>query len=185
MIAVVVPLKSFDLAKGRLSEVLDPCERARLAQKMATGVLAAAHDLPKWVVCGDADVARWALGHDAGVIWREPTGLNNAAQAGVDWCASEGHSRAIVAHGDLPLATDLTWLADRTEDVIVVTDRRHDGSNVVVVPTVAGFKFQYGPGSAAKHHAEAKRLGLTCAVIEDEELGWDVDTPEDLQGLHQ
>lgn len=152
---------------------------------MATGVLAAAHDLPKWVVCGDEAVARWALGHDAGVIWREPTGLNNAARAGVDWCASEGHSRVIVAHGDLPLATDLTWLADRTEDVIVITDRRQDGSNVVVVPTIADFKFQYGPGSAAKHQAEAERLGLTCAVIEDEELGWDVDIPEDLRGLQQ
>ena len=183
MIAVVVPLKSFDLAKGRLSDALEPSERAVLAEQMATKVLAAAHDLAKWVVCGDRDVATWALRNGAGVIWREPTGLNNAAQSGIDWCRSEGHTRAIVAHGDLPLAKDLTWLADRTEDVVVVTDRRKDGSNVVLVPTNVEFKFQYGPGSAAKHRQEADRLGLRCVVIEDVELGWDVDLPEDLKGL--
>ena len=181
--AVVVPLKSFDLAKGRLSEALTPDERAALAQEMATKVLRAAHDLPKWVVCGDPDVATWAMINSAGVIWRRPTGLNNAALAGTSWCASEGHDRVIVSHGDLPLATDLRWLAEVASDVVVVTDRRQDGSNVVVVPTDAGFQFQYGPGSAAKHKAEAERLGLTFSMLEDEELGWDVDVPEDLQGL--
>lgn len=185
MIAVVVPLKSFDLAKGRLSDALQPEERARLAEQMATGVLAAAKDLPKWVVCGDHAVSAWALRHGAGVIWREPTGLNNAVTAGAQWCRSEGHKRVIISHGDLPLATDLTWLCSRSEDVVVVTDRRQDGSNVVLLPTDSGFQFHYGPDSAAKHKTEAERLGLSCVILEDEQLGWDVDVPEDLQGLSQ
>ncbi len=166
-----------------MSEVLEPSERSDLAKKMATGVLAAADGLPKWVVCGDPNVSSWALSNGAGVIWREPKGLNNAVAAGVQWCATEGHERVIIAHGDLPFATDLTWLAGRSEDVVIVTDRRKDGSNVVVVPTSQRFVFQYGPGSAAKHAAEAKRLGLSWIILEDEQLGWDVDVPEDLQGL--
>jgi 2-phospho-L-lactate guanylyltransferase len=48
------------------------------------------------------------------------------------------------------------------------------------VPTGARFGFAYGPGSAARHRAEAERLGLALRVTEDEQLGWDVDTPEDL-----
>lgn len=185
MIAVVVPVKSFDLAKGRLADAIGPEERAQLAEQMATGVLRAAKDLPKWVVCGDQAVSAWALGHGAGVIWREPTGLNNAVTAGVQWCRSEGHQRVIIAHGDLPLASDLTWLGSRSEDVVIVTDRRQDGSNVVMVPTDSGFQFQYGADSAAKHATEADRLGLSCVILEDEQLGWDVDVPEDLQGLSQ
>lgn len=183
MTAVVVPLKSFDLAKGRLSDALTPAQRAELAQTMATRVVTATHDLPAWVVCDDPDVAAWALSHAVGIIWREPTGLNNAARAGVEWCRQDGHARVIIAHGDLPLATDMTWLAKMTEDVVVVTDRRQDGSNVVVVPADADFKFQYGPGSAAKHQVEAERLGLSFALLEDPELSWDIDVPEDLEGL--
>lgn len=180
----MVPLKSFDLAKGRLSERLSPDERADLAQKMATKVITATHDIAAWVVCDDPDVAAWALSHAAGIIWRAPNGLNNAAKAGVDWCRQEGHSKVIVAHGDLPLATDMTWLDDMTEDVIVVTDRRRDGSNIVVVPTDAEFEFHYGPRSAIQHQAEAERLGLSFALLEDAELSWDVDVPEDLEGLN-
>lgn len=180
----MVPLKSFDLAKGRLSDALSPTQRAELAETMASRVVAASHDIPAWVVCADPDVAAWALSHAAGIIWRQPTGLNNAATAGVEWCAQDGHARVIIAHGDLPLATDLTWLANMTEDVVVVTDRRQDGSNVVVVPTDVDFQFQYGPDSAVKHRAEAERLGLSFALLEDAELSWDIDVPEDLEGLN-
>lgn len=183
MLAVVIPVKSFDLAKGRLAESLTPEQRATFAKEMATGVLNAAHQLPKWVVCGDKTVAAWALENSAGVIWNAPTGLNSAASAGLDWCASEGYARVLVAHGDLPLARDLTWLADQPEDVVVVTDRRNDGTNVMIVPTGVGFEFQYGPGSAAKHCAQAAALGLSHALVRDHELGWDVDLPEDLEGL--
>ena len=52
---------------------------------------------------------------------------------------------------------------------------------MLAVPTAVPFVFAYGVGSAPKHRAEAERLGLACRVIADEQLGWDVDTPEDLE----
>jgi 2-phospho-L-lactate guanylyltransferase len=177
--AVVVPVKSFDLAKGRLAGILGPRERARLARHMASRVLAASGGLPAWVVCESPGVAAWAVAEDAGVIWRPRRSLSSAVAAAVEFLAAEGFDQAIVAHGDLPLATDLAWVG-AFDGVTLVPDRRGDGTNVLSVPTGARFGFAYGPGSAARHRAEAERLGLALRVTEDEQLGWDVDTPEDL-----
>ena len=43
--------------------------------------------------------------------------------------------------------------------------------------------FAYGPGSAARHEAEARRHGLDVQVVRDPALGFDVDTPADLAEL--
>lgn len=177
--AVVVPVKSFELAKGRLAEALGVDDRQRLAKEMAAGVLRAAGPLPTWVVCDSHEVAAWALTEGAGVIWRPGPGLNEAVAAAVDFLAAEGFGQAIIAHGDLPLATDLGWVGEFA-GVTIVPDRRGDGTNVLAVPTGASFAFAYGQRSAARHHAEAERLGLAVRTVHDPRLGWDVDTPEDL-----
>ncbi len=85
----------------------------------------------------------------------------------------------IVAHADLPHAVDLAWVAD-FDGVTLVPDRHDDGTNVACVPTGAGFTFAYGPGSFARHRAEAERLGLPLRVEREPHLGWDVDLPDDL-----
>jgi 2-phospho-L-lactate guanylyltransferase len=85
-----------------------------------------------------------------------------------------------VAHADLPFATDLTWLG-RFEGVTLVPDRRHDGTNVACVPTAAGFRFSYGPGSFVRHEQETRRLGLPLRIVDEPLLAWDVDQPADLE----
>lgn len=181
--AVLIPIKSFDLAKGRLSEAIDPGERAALAEQMAAKVIAAAQSLPAWVVCGDHVVADFARANGATVIWREPRGLNRAIEEGTEHLAARGFDRAIIAHADLPLATDLTFLDITDSRVLLVPDRRDDGSNVLSIPLGRGFTFHYGSGSAAAHRAEAERVGLALETIHDDALGWDVDVPEDLAAL--
>lgn len=176
---VIVPVKSFELAKGRLADSLTAEQRSGLAERMAAGVIAAAGPLPTWVVCNSHDVAAWAMANGARVIWRSEPGLNQAVTAGVDFLARLGFARAVIAHGDLPLASDLSWVGD-FDGVTIVPDRRGEGTNVMAVPTGAGFVFAYGIGSAPKHHDEAERLSLPVRVVEDERLGWDVDTPDDL-----
>jgi 2-phospho-L-lactate guanylyltransferase (CobY/MobA/RfbA family) len=64
--------------------------------------------------------------------------------------------------------------------VSIVPDRHLDGTNVICVPTGAGFRFSYGPASFTNHRDEARRLGLTARIITDEALSWDVDQPADL-----
>lgn len=177
--AVVVPVKAFGQAKARLAGVLDPTGRAELARAMASTVLAATGGLPALVVCDDPAVRAWAEGAGAEVLWTPGLGLDGAVEAGVEHLRRGGIERAVVAHADLPLATDLAWVAD-SELVTLVPDRHRDGTNVACVPTGAGFRFAYGTGSFAAHRAEAARLGLTVRLVADRRLGWDVDRPGDL-----
>jgi 2-phospho-L-lactate guanylyltransferase len=177
--AVVVPVKAFTAAKLRLASALDPSERAALARRLADVVVAAAAPLPVVVVCDDDEVRDWARAARADVVWCPARGLNGAVADGVAALREQGFAQAIVAHADLPLATDLAWVAD-FPGVTVVPDRRRDGSNVVCVPTGAGFDFAYGAGSFARHRAEAARLGLPLRIVDDPALRWDVDVPGDL-----
>lgn len=177
--AVLVPVKAFAAAKQRLADVLDPAARVALATAMASTVLEAAGSLSTAVVCDDEDVRAWAEGQGAEPIWTPGLGLNGAVGAGVTHLARQGVGRVVVAHADLPLATDLTWLAE-TDGVTLVPDRHRDGTNVACVPAVVGFSFAYGAGSFAAHRAEARRLGLTVRLVPDARLGWDVDVAADL-----
>lgn len=177
--AVVVPVKAFQDAKRRLASVLSPEERERLARRMASGVVAAAGDLPVIVVCDDPAVRDWAGSVGAVALWTPGLGLDGAVEAGVAHATDHDADRVLVAHADLPLARDLRPLVGRA-GVVVVPDRHTDGTNVISVPTGSGFRFGYGPGSFRRHRAEATRLGLPVEVVSDPELNWDVDVPADL-----
>jgi len=177
--AVLVPVKAFAHAKRRLSPRLAPAARVELAKAMAATVLQAAGPMQVAVVCDDDDVRAWAEARGVEPIWTPGLGLNGAVGAGVAHLARHGVDRVVVAHADLPLATDLTWVAS-TRGVTLVPDRHHDGTNVCCVPSGAGFAFAYGPGSFSAHRREALRLGLELRLVPDPRLGWDVDVGADL-----
>jgi 2-phospho-L-lactate guanylyltransferase len=176
---VLVPVKAFREAKARLAPALDPTERADLARSMATTVVRAAHDLSVAVVCDDEEVRAWATEVGARVLWRPGLGLNGAVTDGVATLAAEGVARVAVVHADLPRADDLRVIAGG-DGVLLVPDRHDDGTNVIALPATCGFAFAYGPGSFARHQAEAERLGVEVRIVRSERLGWDVDTPADL-----
>jgi len=178
---VVIPVKAFRLAKLRLADVLDPDLRSALARSMADHVIAVAAPLPVTVVCEDDEVASWATSAGAEVAWTPGLGLNGAVQEAVEHLRVRGVARVVVAHADLPFARELAVLTDADHDeVLLVPDRRRTGTNVLSVPTGAGFVFSYGAGSFTRHVAEAEARGLRHRVIDSEFLGWDVDEPDDL-----
>lgn len=176
---VLVPVKAFTAAKGRLAAVLGPDDRARLARWSADRVLAAAGELPTYVACDDEAVAEWATSRGATVLWHPGVGLNASVANSVDDLTALGAQHVVVAHGDLPRAAHLTAVAIRGA-VTLVPDAHDDGTNVIAVPAAAGFPFAYGPGSFRRHLASAVALGLPVVVRRDPLLALDLDTPTDL-----
>ncbi len=177
--AVLIPVKAFGLAKLRLAPALPADRRAELARTMAERVVASAAGLPVAVVCDDRQVADWARGLGALVIWTPGRGLNRAVHEGVDHLRRAGAELVVVAAGDLPLADDLRGIAE-FRGTTIVPDRREDGTNVLAALTERPFAFSYGPGSFARHCAEAERLGGPRRVARISSLAWDVDVPDDL-----
>lgn len=183
---VVIPIRAFRSGNARLAAALDADQRAELALAMAERVLAAAGTLPVAVVTADAEVRAWADAAGVAVVADPDRGLDGAAAAGVAFHRDLGRRRVVVAHADLPRAQPGTlerFAVVGPGIVTIVPCHRDDGTPVLSVPADAGFGFAYGPGSARRHAAIARALGLATHVVRDPELGYDVDVPADLVAL--
>lgn len=178
--AVLIPVKAFADAKGRLRPALDPATRSDLARTMATRLVEMQQGITVAICCDDVGVAEWAEQVGAAVIWCPGTGLNGAVQQGFAELRAVGYRSVAIAHSDLPLATNLSpllgWIG-----VTLVPDRHRTGSNVIALPTSIDFRFSYGSGSFGRHVAEAVRHRRGLRIVHDPRLGWDVDRPDDLE----
>ena len=182
---VVIPVRSFVLGKVRLADVLDESARAELGATMANRVVDAVGDRPCTIVSNAVEVRAWAAGRGLEVL-DDPGSLDGAAAAGRDWALAHGCDRYAVVHADLPRIKTLDdVLRDGPEPVaVIVADHRGDGTPVLTLPSATPFTFAYGPGSAARHVAEAERRGLIIRRVDDPDLAFDVDLPADLEFLH-
>ena len=181
---VVVPLRSFALGKARLADALDDDARRAFTRTMAERVVAAAGSRPVVIVSSAAEVISWARGLDIAHV-DDPGTLDRAADAGRAWIRAQGLDRLVVMHADLPLATTIDGIADDGDAhvAVVVPDHHEDGNPVLAIPSAADFEFAYGPGSCARHIAEAGRRGLEVRVVRDHTLGFDIDDAADLHAL--
>jgi 2-phospho-L-lactate guanylyltransferase len=177
--AVLIPIKAFTAAKGRLVPVLSPSERERLARWTAARVLAAAGELPVFVACDSSDVAEWATAHGAEVLWEEGQGLNGAVDHAVATLAAAGHQHVTVVHSDLPLPEPLRLFATPRR-VVLVPDRRLDGTNLMSFPLAAPLPASYGAGSFRRHLGAALASGVGVEVVRDRFMALDIDHPSDL-----
>ena len=184
LIAVVIPIKAFEQAKDRLSSVLSTDQRILLARATALGVLESVRGVSVFVVCDNPEISQWATSQGATVVHQSQPGLNAAVQEGIS--AAHGYERVMIVHSDLPLPSRLRELLGSSvasNTVMIVPDRHRDGTNVLIIPSGAGFKCHYGAKSFEAHIAEATKLGLAIEIIEDDELALDIDTPDDLAAL--
>jgi 2-phospho-L-lactate guanylyltransferase len=179
-LAVLVPVKRFTAAKGRLTGVLSDDDRARLAEWMASGVLDVVAEIPTFVACDDDQVAEWATRMGAEVIWGAGLGLNGAVDDGVERIATSGYDHLLVSHADLALPRSLLDVAHEGA-ITLVPDRRHDGTNVMSFPATHPIRAAYGGGSFTRHLEQALAFGtVPVEVRSDPHLSLDLDTARDL-----
>jgi 2-phospho-L-lactate guanylyltransferase len=181
---VVVPVRAFVGGFARLAGRLDPEARAELAFRLADRVVDAAAGMPVIVVSSAPEVRTWATGRGLQLV-DDPGTLDGAAAAGRARVVELGCERVVVVHADLPRARSLAAVTDAVGEAaaVLVPDHHGDGTPVLSVPVAAPFRFAYGPGSFARHVAEAERVGLEVRVVHDDDLSFDVDEPADLERL--
>jgi len=171
----VVPMKSMDLAKGRLSGVLDAAGRRALAQQMLEHVLATLRE------AGLANVQVASADNGTG-------DLNADVAAAARRAEQQGARELLLVMADLPYLTaaDIAALieAGRTSD-IVIAEAKDGGTNALLLrpPTVLQFAFATARPSAAFHADHARNAGIEPAFVRRPGLARDIDTPDDLQAL--
>lgn len=172
MLAAVVPMKSMDLAKGRLSAVLDPAARRALARQMLDHVLETlklAGISKIHIADGDRD-------------------LNADVAAAARLVQGEGATDLLLVMADLPYLTadDIAALLEAgRHSPVVIAEAKDGGTNALVLkpPTALEFAFATGQPSARRHAELARAAGIEPTVLKRPGLARDIDTPADLAAL--
>jgi 2-phospho-L-lactate guanylyltransferase len=185
----ILPIKTFDEAKQRLSAELDPTPRRSLVEAMFSDVLIALRRAKLvnqvLVVSSDHVAQRIAGGYDAMVLEDEDVGHNDAALRGAARALELGAQRVLMVPGDCPLVNpveldDLLGRDVGNPSVLVVPDRHGTGTNALVLAPPDAMAASFGPGSHQRHLENASAAGLVVQTVEVPSLALDVDTPEDL-----
>ncbi len=177
-LAILIPLKDFEIAKGRLriAGIADVGTRAR---ELARAVIAASQPRHVAVVTEALDVADFASQNGAESFLSSARDLNEAAQLAYR-ALQHRFDHVLIAHGDLANPSGL-GLFSPEPGVTIVTDHHELGTNVLALPTGLDFHFFYGAYSKVRHEREARRLGIEYRVVVNSPWSLDIDEPEDLQ----
>jgi 2-phospho-L-lactate guanylyltransferase len=186
----VIPAKDFTGAKQRLSGVLQPHERARLAQAMLSDTLTAcaqAHGLlGVGVVTCNQQVAEVAEAFGAEVLWEaQARGHTRAVNFGVQVCLERGISVMLTLPADLPLLTaaDVEMMLRPpvpAVPVVLVPNRDDLGTNALRLSPPDCLPLAFGHDSFTRHMALAAERHLAIEVRRIPRLALDIDEPEDL-----
>jgi 2-phospho-L-lactate guanylyltransferase len=183
--AIVLPVKSLDEAKTRLAPVLAPLERAALTLAMLEDVIDATTSLPgweTWVISPDEAVLEVAARRGVTPILEERPPLAAAIHQAEGEAVARGASAMAVLLPDTPLVTvaALTRAVHTLGPVVVAPARDETGTNLLLrrPPTVIGSSF--GRDSYRRHMESAGHADVPIAVVQQPELGFDVDLPDDI-----
>jgi len=187
---ILIPVKDLTRAKQRLALLMTQEERTRLAWAMLKNTLAAAAEARN--VDRVAVVTLYApaieLAREYGMeLIAETEQISESAS--IDFGSSEAKKRGATAVLRLPI--DLPLLT--TGDIETIIEHDGEGPSTVIVPSRDGtgtnailrrppdlFPSHFGPGSLAKHLAEAASAKVACRVIELHRVALDIDDPGDV-----
>jgi len=185
--AAILPVKSFDAAKQRLSSLLGSGSRHALAQAMFQDVLASLRKverIERIVVVASEPSVEFAADEQIVLLEDElREGQSPAAAAGIRWAVGSGFERVLLVPGDTPLlaASELdALLEDAPEDVVIVPDRHGTGTNGLLLRPPTAIEPSFGPDSLQRHVAAAEAAGVAHRVERVPSLVFDVDTSDDL-----
>jgi 2-phospho-L-lactate/phosphoenolpyruvate guanylyltransferase len=186
MRVIAVPVKSLERAKGRLSAVLQPLERAALTLAMLEDVLDACMSQAgwqTWVVSPDEAVLEVSARRRAKPVPEEDPGLLAAIHQVEEEVA--GADALAVVLGDLPLITaeSLGTVLQTLGPAVAVPSESDGGTNVLLRRPPLTIPARFGTDSFRKHRQAAESRDLPFAEVRAPELAFDLDRPEDVPRL--
>jgi 2-phospho-L-lactate guanylyltransferase len=186
MRVIAVPVKSLERAKGRLSGILAPLERAALTLAMLEDVLDACMAQPgwqTWVISPDEAVLEVSARRRARPVVEEDPGLLTALHQ-VEEEAAGADALAVVL-GDLPLlnAEALGTFVQTLGPVVAAPSDSDGGTNVLLRRPPLVIPARFGTDSFRKHREAAEFRDIPFGVVRAPELAFDLDRPEDVPVL--
>lgn len=200
-IHVVLPMRTVSGGKARLGEALDAEEREELVLGMLLHTLAVLRSWPVLrrihLVSPDPvlSAATGGAGVDVSVHRQRGVGLNEGISVGVAAAREEGAPSLLILPGDLPhlsvealdellTAADAGVVAAAGGPLVaIVPSDAGGGTNALLLRPPDAIAPAFGPGSFEAHLRAAEAAGAAVQVVSDPILGFDLDTPDDLERL--
>jgi 2-phospho-L-lactate guanylyltransferase len=208
---VGLPLRTLSGGKARLGGVLDAEEREELILGLLRHTLSVLRDWPPCerihVVSPDPRILELLLeetGADppGGSPWpvvcahrQTEGGLNQAVASLMRTARESGAGSLLVLPGDLPnvtpaaldrflMAADAAMAAASGGTLVaIVPAEARNGTNALLLRPVDVIAPAFGPGSFEAHLRAAAAADAAVQVVDDPDLGFDLDTPDDLDRL--
>lgn len=198
---VVLPMRTVSGGKLRLGAALDAEEREELVLGMLVHTLSV---LVAWPACRHIhmvspdpllEAARREAGAALSVHRQLGEGLNPGIVQGLDAARAAGAASVLILPGDLPYLSaealdELVTAADAglaaaggDPLVAIVPSDARNGTNALLLMPPGVIAPAFGPGSFEAHLRAAESAGTAVQVVTDSVLGFDLDTPEDLERL--
>lgn len=189
---ILVPIKSLDGAKQRLSPVLGAEERRALAVAMMDDVLEV---LASWEACppvaivtNDAQAIARARRHGFEIIAdpdnrSETDAIEHATHAAIE----RAWTSTLVIPADIPLinADEVQSIVASApaEGTVLVPAADGRGTNAVLRSPASLFPLRFGNDSFLPHRRAAEETGKPLVILELPGIALDVDRPDDLDEL--
>lgn len=186
MRVIAVPVKDLSRAKGRLSGILSPMERAALTLAMLEDVLAACTEMPgwqTWVISPDPTALQQAARMRARPVEERERGLVSAIRQVEEEAA--GADALAVLLADLPLLTPAALMrALQTLGSVVAAPADSDsGTNLLLRRPPDAIPPRFGTDSFRKHREAAELHDIPFAEVRLPQLAFDLDRPADVTAL--
>ena len=189
----IVPVKPLRRGKSRLASVLSPTERALLNRHLLIRTLQVLSQVEAieqvLVVSRDNGALSLARQHGARTLQeRGDSRLNLALRHATTVLQMYRVGAMMILPADLPLLTpeDVQAVLEAMGPppaVVLAPDGHGESTNALLMAPPGVIACRYGPGSFARHLAEAHQAGLEPRIVERRGLAWDLDWPEDLEAL--
>ncbi len=184
----LIPIKSLENGKTRLSPLLDPGQRAALIPAMVEDVLDAFAEydrMPVLVITGDSRVEDLARRHGFHCLMEESCeSETRAIEAATVHVRSLGAGGTLVVPADVPLvqASDIAEVVANApgQGSLLVPAWDGRGTNAVVRRPGGLFPLRFGNDSFLPHRSAAQQTSLPVVIQHNERLALDIDGPTDL-----
>ena len=196
---VVIPLRSLVGGKLRLGDAVDAEERETLLLGMLLHAVAIVRSWPPCehvhVVTTDPEVCDVATVAGARAVLQETDGLNEALVLGRETATAAGATAILVLPADLPYLTiealdrlldaaDAAVAAGAGRPVVVIAPAgARGGTSALLLSPPDVIEPRFGMSSLEAHIREAASADASVQLVADHALGFDLDTPEDLERL--
>ena len=194
--SILIPMRSINEGKTRLSNLLSPNKREKLIKLLFTQLLKKLKTLKNQfplifsdilVITPCEEVEKISKDFNVHVLKEQSlNGLNSAVNKGICWSSENFYDSSLILPGDIidPETEDIKKILDmgrKSRKSMVICPSTDFGTNALYLSLPTRLNFKFGPNSFFEHQKEAEKISIRPIIAPVDSLKDDLDTGKDLE----